>query len=116
MTYFINCPKMSLIMHVQRMWASFLFALPFTYSAIFISESNPFLPNGKIYLEVCVCLYVCVSVFVSVCVCVCVSVFVSVCVCVCVFLGVCLGDGNMKKERENFAKHITRQTDGWTSD
>jgi len=47
-------------------------------------------------------------------VCVCVSVFVSVCVCV--FLGVCLGDGNMKKERENFAKHITRQTDGWTSD
>jgi hypothetical protein len=91
-------------MHVQRMWASFLFALPFTYSAIFISESNPFLPNGKIYLEVCVCA----------CMCVCMSVFVRVCVCV--FLGVCLGDGNMKKERENFAKHITRQTDGWTSD
>jgi hypothetical protein len=38
----------------------------------------------------CVCLSVCVNVFVSECVCVCVNVWVSECVCVCVRAGVCV--------------------------
>ena len=63
---------------------------------------------GNAYAYVCLCIYVCVSVYMSGCVCVyvcvCVSVHFCVCACVCLYIG---KTNRQTEEPTEYSRHST---------